>query len=376
MPPIDPFQQRAQADRARREAQGLWRQRRVIESCDGRTLLHQGRRYLQFASNDYLNLALGGASPSAEGAGASPLVTGQHRAHAELEQQLCALTGYPAALLFSSGFAANSAPFSLLQSGDRVLADKLSHASLIDGALASPATLRRFPHNDMDTLGHWLAQADSPTLVVSESVFSMDGDRAPMAEMVALCQRHGALSWLDDAHGFGVIGESGLGAVESARPDLLTLTFGKALGAQGAALLGPQWLIDALLQSARHYIYSTALSVDQARRVSHQLSRLSEPEHRQRLWRNIDRFQALAKSAGLPALASDSAIVPVIIGDNERTLAVADKLKEAGIWVPAIRPPTVPKGQGRLRIVLTAAHTEADIERLVATLAGILEEGA
>ncbi|MBY6105539.1 8-amino-7-oxononanoate synthase [Ferrimonas balearica] len=376
MPPIDPFQQRAQADRARREAQGLWRQRRVIESRDGRTLLHQGRRYLQFASNDYLNLALGGASPSAEGAGASPLVTGQHRAHAELEQQLCALTGYPAALLFSSGFAANSAPFSLLQSGDRVLADKLSHASLIDGALASPATLRRFPHNDVDTLGHWLAQADSPTLVVSESVFSMDGDRAPMAEMVALCQRHGALSWLDDAHGFGVIGESGLGAVESARPDLLTLTFGKALGAQGAALLGPQWLIDALLQSARHYIYSTALSVDQARRVSHQLSRLSEPEHRQRLWRNIDRFHALAKSAGLPALASDSAIVPVIIGDNERTLAVADELKEAGIWVPAIRPPTVPKGQGRLRIVLTAAHTEADIERLVATLAGILEEGA
>ncbi len=376
MPPINAFRARADAQRARRQSEGLWRQRRLIEPLDGRLVRHEGREYLQFASNDYLGLAHGGQPEAAQGAGASPLVTGYHPAHQALEARLCALTGYQAALLFSSGFAANSAPFALLAEGDRVLADKLSHASLIDGALASPATLRRFPHNDMDTLSRWLTGATAPTLVISESVFSMDGDRAPMAELVALCQHHGALSWLDDAHGFGVIGERGLGAAEVARPDLLTLTFGKAMGAQGAALLGPAWLIEALLQVSRHYIYSTALSVDQARRVLSQLERAVQPERRQRLWANVGRFRQQAHKAGLRLTNADSPIVPVITGDNARTLAAAEGLKRHGIWVPAIRPPTVPAGQGRLRVVINADHTAEDIDRLVAALVNVLAEEA
>ncbi|MBY6188576.1 8-amino-7-oxononanoate synthase [Marinobacter hydrocarbonoclasticus] len=374
MPPINPFLRRAQQDRVRRESEGLWRQRVCIEAIDGRTLVHEGRTYLQFASNDYLGLAQGGGSPTAQGAGASPLVTGHHRVHQTLEQRLCDLTGYEAALLFSSGFAANSAPFSLLKQGDRVLADKLSHASLVDGALASPATLRRFPHNDMNTLHRWLSDSEAPTLVISESVFSMDGDQAPIADLVTLCRTQGALSWLDDAHGFGVIGDAGLGAVEYARPDLLTLTFGKAVGAQGAALLGPGWLIEALTQSARHYIYSTALSVDQAQRVLHQLERLADPERRARLWRNVAQFRQAADAAGLTLTNTQSAIVPVITGDNATTLRVAQRLRSVGLWVPAIRPPTVPAGQGRLRVVLNADHTRDDIARLVAELKAAMQE--
>ncbi|MBY5920982.1 aminotransferase class I/II-fold pyridoxal phosphate-dependent enzyme [Ferrimonas balearica] len=375
MPPVNPFKARAEQQRARRQSDGLWRQRHLIETLDGRLLRFDGREYLQFASNDYLGLAKGGVSEPAQGAGASPLVTGYHPVHRALETRLCELTGYESALLFSSGFAANSAPFSLMAEGDRVLADKLSHASLIDGALASPATLRRFPHNDMGTLARWLEGAASPTLVISESVFSMDGDRAPMADLVRLCQQHGALSWLDDAHGFGVIGECGLGAVEFAKPDLLTLTFGKAMGAQGAALLGPSWLIEALLQQARHYIYSTALSVDQAQRVLTQLNRSAEPEHRARLWANVRHFRQQALAAGLQLTDADSPIVPVITGDNARTLAAAEGLKQKGIWVPAIRPPTVPRGEGRLRVVLNAAHTVSDIDRLVQALVEVLEAG-
>ncbi|MBY5991054.1 aminotransferase class I/II-fold pyridoxal phosphate-dependent enzyme [Ferrimonas balearica] len=375
MPPVNPFLRRAQQDRAQRERQGLWRQRRCLEAIDGRTLRLEGRDYLQFASNDYLGLAQGGETPQSQGAGASPLVTGYQRAHRELEQRLCEMTGYESALLFSSGFAANAAPLSLVHSGDRVLADKLSHASLIDAALASPATLRRFPHNDMGTLARWLGNGDSPTLVVSESVFSMDGDRAPMAEMVTLCRQHGALSWFDDAHGFGVIGANGWGAAEYARPDLLTLTFGKAVGAQGAALLGPKVLIEALVQSARHYVYSTGLSVDQAQRVLGQLSRLAEPERRARLWHNVERFCHRAEAAGLVLTDSQSPIVPVITGDNAATLAAFEALKAQGIWVPAIRPPTVPAGQGRLRVVINAEHRDADIDRLVTVLAAVVGEG-
>ncbi|SHI15652.1 aminotransferase class I/II-fold pyridoxal phosphate-dependent enzyme [Ferrimonas marina] len=369
MPHPEVWQQRWQSTLAQQQAQGLRRQRVCCQPLSPRTVRMDGRDYLQFASNDYLGLAFEPGNPSfsgaSRGAGASPLVSGYQPAHRALEQALCEATGYPAAMLFSSGFAANSAPLSLLQAGDRVLADKLAHASIVDAALASPATMRRFPHNDMATLASWLAKGEADTLVATESVFSMDGDQAPLTELVALCRKHGALSWVDDAHGFGILGEHGLGAAELARPDLLTITFGKAMGAGGAALLGSELMIDALQQSARHYIYSTAMPTDQAELVRQQLGKLTQPERRAHMAQLIQRFRQGAEQLGWQLGSSQTPIQPILVGASEAALALSERLKQAGIWCPAIRPPTVPRGQARLRVVLNAGHRPEDIDRLL-----------
>ncbi len=373
-PHSDPWQQRAEELIRQRRGAGLLRQRRCLESLSPRTLRFEGETYLQFASNDYLGLAFADAPVAAtprRGAGGSALICGYQPAHRRLEEALCAATGYEAALLFSSGFAANAAPFGLCRSGDQILADKLVHASVVDGALASDAQLRRFPHNDLSTLARWLTRSDSPTLVVSESLFSMDGDLAPMAELVDLCRRRGALSWLDDAHGFGVIGEQGLGACEFARPDLLTLTFGKALGASGAALLGSRALIEAIQQSARHYIFSTALPVDLAEHLLGQLQRARQPGRRDHLGALIRRFRDGARTQGWSLPEAETPIQPLIVGSSEDALALSASLAERGIWCPAIRPPTVPQGQARLRVVLNAGHRFEDVDRLLAALATV-----
>ncbi|GAA5194952.1 8-amino-7-oxononanoate synthase [Ferrimonas gelatinilytica] len=379
-PLSEPWQSRAEGVIQERQAQDLLRRRRCVEFTSPRTLICDGRTYLQFASNDYLGLAfddgeLTSLSPERtesarrRGAGGSALICGYQPAHQRLEQALCEATGFEAALLFSSGFAANAAPFALCRAGDRILADKLVHASVVDGAQASEASLRRFPHNDMATLTRWLEASDSPTMVVSESVFSMDGDQAPMADLVALCRRHGALSWLDDAHGFGVIGKHGLGASELARPDLLTITFGKALGASGAALLGSRGLIEAILQSARHYIFSTAMPVDLADHLVFQLKRAAQPGPRQHLADLIAHFRRGARAQGWSLLDSETPIQPLVLGGSDAALALSAALEAEGIWCPAIRPPTVPRGQARLRIVFNAGHRAEDVDRLLTALA-------
>ncbi|GAA4879322.1 8-amino-7-oxononanoate synthase [Ferrimonas pelagia] len=378
MPHNNGWLQRTAQLMAERESQGLTRRRRCVDSLDPRTVEVEGRRYLQFASNDYLGLAFGDnrAAPR-QGAAGSALISGYHPAHRALERLLCEATGYEAALLFSSGFAANSAPLALCRKGDRVLADKLAHASILDAALASDATLRRFGHNDMAMLARWLERDAALTLVATESVFSMDGDQAPLAAFVALCRQHGALSWVDDAHGLGIIGRDGLGASTIAKPDLLTLTFGKAMGASGAALLGSQALIDAIVQSARHYIYSTAIPVDLARHLAQQWQRLQLSDGRQRLQARIAQFRCGAQAQGWQLLDSASPIQPILVGESRMALALARRLNQAGIWCPAIRPPTVPKGQARLRVVINAGHEPEDIDRLLAALADArAQEGA
>ncbi|WP_298439139.1 8-amino-7-oxononanoate synthase [uncultured Ferrimonas sp.] len=360
------WQRRAQQRLAERTQAQLLRQRRCIEPVDGRTIELDGQRLLQFGSNDYLGLAFAAEPLPARGAGASPLVSGYHRAHQQLEQTLCAVTGYEAALLFSSGFAANSAPLALLQQGDRLLADKLAHASIIDAAQASEANLRRFPHNNLPTLERWLRQTEAPTMVATESVFSMDGDQAPLASFVALCAEHGALSWVDDAHGFGVLGADGYGAAQLASPDLLTITFGKALGASGAALLGSKLLLDAISQSCKHYIYSTAMPADLAQRVTARIRGLADPAPRQHLAELIAYFRAGATEQGWALPASSTPIQPLLCHSSEHALQLSAQLQQQGIWVPAIRPPTVP--QARLRLVLNCCHQFADIDRLLAAL--------
>nr|WP_051201779.1 8-amino-7-oxononanoate synthase [Ferrimonas senticii] len=363
------WQQRLQQIVTDRQANGLLRQRTVIEPHNGRELSLAGQRLLQFASNDYLGLAFANEPLAPMGAGASALVSGYHQAHQQLEQQLCQLLGFEAALLFSSGFAANSAPLALLQAGDRLLADKLIHASVVDAAQASAATLRRFPHNNMKVLGRWLGSApvDGVTMVATESLFSMDGDQAPLADLVALCRQHGALSWIDDAHGFGILGAQGLGASEIAKPDLLTVTFGKALGASGAALLGSKAVIDAILQSSRHYTYSTAMPADLAQRISLRLQTIQTCDKRQHLKQLIAEFRRQAAVHNLPLLPSSSPIQPLLCQNAEHASALALQLRREGLFVAAIRPPTVP--QARVRVVLNACHRLDDISRLVVALA-------
>ncbi|QIZ76030.1 aminotransferase class I/II-fold pyridoxal phosphate-dependent enzyme [Ferrimonas lipolytica] len=366
MPHPNHWHQRATAIVEQRGSQQLLRQRQCVEAVDGRTVTIDGEQYLQFGSNDYLGLAFANEAIAAKGAGAAPLVSGYHRAHQQLEQQLCRATGYEAALLFSSGFAANSAPLALMQAGDRVLADKLAHASIIDAAQASAASLRRFPHNNLEILARWLADSDAPTIVATESVFSMDGDQAPVAKLVALAKQHGALSWIDDAHGFGVIGRDGLGVAQLAKPDLITVTFGKAMGASGAALLGSKILIDAITQHCKHYIYSTAMPVDLAQRLTQRLAGLCCSAPRQQLQRLIEQFRTGALAQGWPLGDSMTPIQPLLCNDTAQALSLAQRLQSHGIWVPAIRPPTVP--QARLRIVINACHSSTDIDTLLQAL--------
>ncbi len=357
-----------------RQQQGLLRQRRCVEHLNGRQVRFAGQTLLQFASNDYLGLAFDAQPVTPQGAAASALVSGYQPAHRELEKQLCEFTGYQAALLFSSGYAANSAPLSLLQSGDRILADKLIHTSVIDAAQHSVATLRRFPHNNMAVLARWLAAplaasgANEPplTLVATESLFSMDGDQAPLAEFTALARQYGALSWVDDAHGFGILGEQGRGCVAFARPDLLTVTFGKALGGSGAALLGSHALIEAIMQRSKHYVYSTTITLDQAQRVQQRLAGLLEPAKRRHLQQLIDHFRAGAQAQGWQLSPSQSPIQPLLCADSATAMALSARLQQAQIWVPAIRPPTVP--QARLRIVFNACHQVADVDALLQAL--------
>lgn len=370
------------ADRAKRH---LDRQQQLIEKSDKGRIKIAGRWYHNFSSNDYLGLAqsqvlrqLAGeaAAEVNPGSGASPLVTGYTAAHRQLEDYLCERLNRERVLLFNSGFSANQAMIqTLMRHGGLILADKLSHASMLDGALASKARLKRFTHNDVSHLKRLLHTSDEDVLVITEGVFSMDGDTAPIKDISQHTVKAGAMLMLDDAHGFGVSGPTGAGTAEAEQLSqqalpVLMATFGKAVGTSGAFVALSAQLHDYLINFARHYIYSTSISPLMAQITLASL-RLIEKEQwrRDKLYENTRLFCQLASAEGVPLTPSETAIQPVIIGASQRTLELADYIRRQGFWVGAIRPPTVPEMSGRLRVTLSAIHEENEIIELVQVIA-------
>ncbi len=366
------------------EKNRLSRRRQTVESPAGGRVIVDGREFLSFCSNDYLGLAnhpalvaalQEGAARFGVGAGASHLVSGHTCAHQQLEEELAAFTCLPRALLFSTGYMANlGIVTALMGRDDEIFADKLNHASLNDAALLSRAKLTRFPHLDLAALERHLAASTARRkLVAVDAVFSMDGDIAPLPQLLALCERFDAWLLLDDAHGFGVLGEMGRGILEHfgvTSPRIIYMaTLGKAAGVAGAFAAGENTLIEWLIQRARTYIYTTALPAALAHAVSASLRLIAaEGWRRARLTELAATLRQRLDARHWRLLPSSTAIQPLVIGGNAETLAASAALRERGIWVPAIRPPTVPKGQARLRISLSAAHEPADVERLAAAL--------
>ena len=382
---MGPLGDRLGAGLALRRQNDLYRQRLTLQSAQVPVVRVDGREYLNFCSNDYLGLAAHprvieafrqAAASYGVGSGASHLVCGHSAPHHELEEALAEFTGRPRALLFSSGYMANMGILAtLLQRGDHVYEDRLNHASLLDGGLHSGARFQRFGHNDVPALERKLGGVGGVKLVVVDGVFSMDGDTAPLADLVATCSRHDACLMVDDAHGFGVMGEYGAGSTEAAGLDadsvpVLMATLGKALGTAGAFVAGSELLIESLVQQARTYIYTTALPPAVAAASLESLRLLWEESwRREHLARLITHFRLGAGQLDLPLMASASAIQPLVVGDAGRAMLLSEKLRQAGLLVGAIRPPTVPAGTSRLRITLSAAHSEAQVDRLLEQLA-------
>lgn len=378
-----------QAVLQQRQQSGLLRQLKVLEQVSGAHLHYQGKSYLNFSGNDYLGLATApavvaalqqGAADFGVGSTGSPLISGQQRPHQQLSDEICDWLNVEAVLLFSSGFAANQAMLqSLCGEQELLLLDKLCHASMIDAALQLQGGYKRFLHNDVQSLQKFMQnQPDVAKVVATEGVFSMDGDSPDLVAMDKLCQQYRTPLLLDDAHGIGVRGSAGAGSLvhaglASSSAQCLMANFGKALGGQGGFLACSQVVADYLTQQARHFIYSTALSpaIAAAMTCSVRLCR-HEQWRRERLAENIQHCQALATHYDLPLFPSDSAIQPLFIGDSQQALTVSQALASRGIWLSAIRPPTVPLHQARLRITLTALHQKADLTLLFQTLRELL----
>ena len=362
-----------------RAQQGLLRQRQTLQSGQGRYITLNDRRYLNFSSNDYLGLAAKpflieawqeGLDRWGVGAGASPLVTGYTEAHAKLEQTLAEWLQVESVLLFSTGFGANQAVIkALLQKDHTQYQDRLNHASLQEAGAQSPAKMLRFRHNDMAHLASMLQPRSG--LIMSEGVFSMDGDQAPCQQLADLAKQSNNWLMLDDAHGIGVLGEQGRGTLsqQGVAPDRVHIrmaTFGKALGVAGAFVGGSRQFTDYLVNFARDYVYSTHMPPAQAHAISAAVAWVKQADaERAHLQTLIQQFKAGIAELGLVAGESSTAIQPLIIGDADKAVAVANKLRERGLWITAIRPPTVPKGTARLRITLTAAHQPSDISLLL-----------
>ncbi|WP_018413319.1 8-amino-7-oxononanoate synthase [Methyloversatilis thermotolerans] len=363
--------------------QDLLRRRTLLDAPCGPDAEVDGRPLLSFAGNDYLGLAnhpmviealRAGASRWGGGAGASHLVSGHQRPHEELEEALARFTGLPRALFFSTGYMANLAVLPALAGrGDTVIADRLNHASLVDAALLSRATVRRYPHADVAAVARALEAAEGRKVVVSDGVFSMDGDIAPLPELLGLCERHDALLVVDDAHGFGVLGSQGRGVLSHfglSSPHLVYVgTLGKAAGVAGAFVAGQPDAIEWLMQTGRSYRYTTAAPPAIACAL---LASLALIEQGDALRATLTAHRARLRAAlGLHAralLASETAIQPYLVGGNAQVVELADRLRARGLWVPGIRPPTVPAGTARLRISLSAAHRDEHIDLLAAAL--------
>jgi 8-amino-7-oxononanoate synthase len=378
------------ADLAALDARGLRRQRRLLEGPQSAHVVVDGRDVVAFCSNDYLGLAADprliaaaceGARAGGVGAGASHLILGHTSTHHTLEIELAQFVQLPRALLFSTGYMANIGIVTALAGRrDDVFADKLNHASLNDAALLSRANFKRYAHGDLAALARLLAASSARRkLVVADAVFSMDGDIAPVPELLDLCERHHAWLLLDDAHGFGVLGAQGGGVLRHfniVSPRIIYMaTLGKAAGVFGAFAAGAPELIETLVQNARAYIYTTATPPLLAQAVLASLDIIAREQWRRDLLaRLIDQLKRGVAGMRWQLMPSDTPIQPLMIGGNEDALRVSTALVQRGVLVPAIRPPTVPPGSARLRISLSAAHTEQDVAKLIDALRTVEKE--
>lgn len=384
------FERRLAAARAERQRQQRYRQRRLLQSPQGAAVRVDGSDMLAFCSNDYLGLAnhpevIAAFQQAAEhygvGSGASHLICGHGEEHHRLEEELAAFTGRERAVLISTGYMANFGTINGLTDADSLIfADRLNHASLMDGAFVSRGQLQKFAHNDMADLEARLQSTRSGNrLIAVDGVYSMDGDLAPLPELVQLAEHYDAALMVDDAHGFGWLGQNGAGICEhfglgQRQVPILMATLGKSLGGFGAFVAGSEDLVEVLIQHCRPYVYSTALppAVAAAARASLRVIR-REPERRQHLVTLIERFRRGATEREIPLLDSATPIQPLVLGAESRVMAVAAQLAADGIWVGAIRPPTVPLGSSRLRISLSAAHSFHQVDALLDALAHALE---
>jgi 8-amino-7-oxononanoate synthase len=367
-----------------RAEQGLLRSRRTLTSPQSPHIIVDGKSYLAFCSNDYLGLAnhpqlvtalQQGAQQWGVGAGAAHLVNGHFAPHHQIEEQLAAFVGKPAALLFSTGYMANVGVVqALVGKGDTVFADKLNHASLNDAMLLSRAKAKRYRHGDMTQLEQLLAQTtNGKKLVITDAVFSMDGDIAPLRELLALCERYDAWLYVDDAHGFGVLGEQGRGSLShfgiASERIIYMATLGKAAGVSGAFVAAEQVVIDTLINHAHSYVYTTATPPALSVAILQSLQLIAQADElRVHLKKLVAQLRKGLSDLQWELMPSETAIQPLLIGDNQHALKLSEGLRERGIWVAAIRPPTVPQGTARLRITLSAAHSEADVCQLIGAL--------
>lgn len=359
------------------EERGLRRRLRAVQGPQGPFVTVEGRTLRLFCSNDYLGLASHPALTSAArqaierygyGTGASRLVSGTMEAHVALEERLAGFLGTDAALVFPSGYAANLGVIpALVGQGDAVLLDRLDHASIVDGARLSGARLLVYPHRDAGRLREVLERhtAFRRRLVITDGVFSVDGDIAPLPEVREVARQHGAILMVDDAHGTGILGAMGRGTLEHFGLDGVDVLMGslsKALGASGGFIAGSRGLIDYLINRSRAFIFTTALPPDACAASAAALELVTtQPELRARLWQNVERVRSGLLAIGFDLMGSETQIIPVRIGDAKRAVEVSDFLDERGIFLSAIRPPTVPEGESRLRLTVTAAHDEEDI---------------
>jgi 8-amino-7-oxononanoate synthase len=376
-----------------REAASLTRVRRTVDQREGVQVAVDGRVLVNFCSNDYLGLAqhvevIGALQEAAAwhgvGSGASHLVCGHHREHARLEEAVAEWQGYPRALLFGSGYLANLGVLqALLDEGDICVQDKLNHACLLDGARLAGAELRRYPHGDIEgALRQLKARADAPALLATDGVFSMDGNLAPLKALAILARAENATLYVDDAHGAGLMGPDGRGSVAHAGlgprdVPLQLITLGKALGGYGALVLGSESMIETILQGARSYLFTTALppALAAASRTALGLAR-KDSWRRFKVTALTTRFRRGAQQLGLPLMDSNTPIQPLLLGDNATALSASQALEQRGFLVGAIRPPTVPEGRARLRITLSAAHSEAQVDALLEALGQVCRRPA
>ena len=374
---------------AEKRSHDLYRQRRVIGSPQQVELLSNGKALLGFCSNDYLGLAnhpdiaramKRGIDRWGVGSGAAHLITGHTAAHHALEEELAEWLGRERALLFSTGYMANIGVISALtRRGDKLFEDRLNHASLIDGGLASSAAFHRYQHADTAMLDEQLCAVESGNcMVVSDGVFSMDGDIAPLPQLAACCEQHDALLMVDDAHGIGVLGEQGRGCTDSYTQQqipVLMATLGKSFGVFGAFVSGSETLIETLIQDARSWIYTTAPPAAMAEALREALKIvINDGWRRDHLQQLVSRFRQGAGQLGLPLMPSETPIQPLVVGDAGRALRWSSALAEHGILVTAIRPPTVPQGSARLRITFSATHTAAHVDQLLDALDQIQQQ--
>ena len=371
-----------------RRQQHLYRQRSNLNSRCAATIMVDGKSQHNFCSTDYLGLAghpdiakalQQGADKYGTGSGASHLISGHSQAHEQLEQELAEFTGRPRALLFSTGYMANMGVISaLVGRRDLVLQDRLNHASLLDGGLLSRADLQRYKHANTEDLAARLSASNAERkLVVTDGVFSMDGDLPPLESMAVVTNQHQGWLMVDDAHGFGVLGKHGGGLIEALdlsieQVPILVGTLGKAFGTFGAFVAGSEALIETLIQFSRSYIYTTALPPAVAVASSASLKILqAESWRREKLVSLVSRFRLGAEQIGLDLMDSQTPIQPVQINNDQRVMEINQQLRAKGFMVGAIRPPTVPKGSGRLRICLSATHTEDQIDQLLEALESV-----